>query len=161
MAKLILIIGGNIGNRQRNFAAARKNIEKKTGKILRISALYETAAWGNTHQPDFLNQVLVVETKKTAIEVMKQILSIEKDMGRKRHKIKNAPRLIDIDILFYDKEIYNQPELAVPHPQIQNRRFVLIPLNELMPQFKHPVLNKTINQLLLNCKDKLEVKKLY
>lgn len=158
MPKLILLIGGNLGNRKKNLAAARKNIEKKMGMLIRQSALYETAAWGNSNQPDFFNQVLVVETKKTATDVMQQILSIEKDMGRKR-TVKNAPRLIDIDILFYDKEIYNEINLTVPHPQIQNRRFVLVPLNELMPQFKHPVLGKSVHELLFNCKDKLEVRK--
>ena len=148
-----------MGDRRKNLAAAQKNIGRSIGKILRTSSLYETAAWGNTNQPDFLNQVLVVETKKSAIEVMKLILAIEKDMGRKRTQ-KNAPRLIDIDILFYDKEIHSDENLAVPHPQIQNRRFVLVPLNELMPQFKHPVLNKSVHELLLKCKDKLEVRKL-
>ncbi|MGE5108119.1 MAG: 2-amino-4-hydroxy-6-hydroxymethyldihydropteridine diphosphokinase, partial [Sphingobacteriales bacterium] len=131
----------------------------KIGKVLRKSSLYETAAWGNSNQPDFLNQALVIETKKPVADVMLQILTIEKDMGRKR-TVKNAPRLIDIDILFYNKEIYNNTNLTIPHPQIQNRRFVLVPLNELMPQFKHPVLNKSIHELLFRCKDKLEVRKL-
>jgi 2-amino-4-hydroxy-6-hydroxymethyldihydropteridine diphosphokinase len=129
------------------------------GRLLRQSALYETAAWGNTNQPDFLNQALVVDTGKPAEEIMRLILLIEKDMGRKR-SVKNAPRLIDIDILFYEKEIYNTGNLTVPHPQLQNRRFVLTPLNELMPQFIHPVLKKSIHRLLLICKDKLEVRKL-
>ena len=159
MPKLVLLTGGNMGDRIKNLAAARKNIQKRIGKLLHTSALYETAAWGNTNQPDFLNQVLIVETKKPAGEVMQLILTIEKDMGRKRTE-KNAPRLIDIDILFYEKEIYNISNLVIPHPQIQNRRFVLVPLNELMPQFKHPVLNKPVHELLLKCKDKLEVRKL-
>lgn len=148
-----------MGNRKKNLAEARKIIGQEIGRLMRTSALYETAAWGNTHQPDFLNQVLIVETKMTANDVMRAILSIEKNMGRKR-TVKNAPRQIDVDILFYEKEIYDSLMLSVPHPQIQNRRFVLVPLNELVPQFKHPVLHKSVHQLLLNCKDKLEVKKL-
>jgi 2-amino-4-hydroxy-6-hydroxymethyldihydropteridine diphosphokinase len=159
MAKLILLTGGNMGNRQKNLGLAVKNIQKHIGKVVRKSSLYQTAAWGNTNQPDFLNQVLVVQTKKSAGEVMKQILQIEKEMGRRR-TIKNAPRVIDIDILFYDKEIHSSAGLSVPHPQIQNRRFVLTPLNELMPMYKHPVLKKSIHALLINCKDKLEVDKI-
>ena len=79
-------------------------------------------------------------------------------MGRVR-TVKNAPRIIDIDILFFNKDIIQEAHLAVPHPEIQNRRFVLVPLNELSPGFKHPVLNKTIHQLLINCPDQLDVKK--
>ncbi len=120
--------------------------------------MYATAAWGNTHQPDFLNQVIVVETALTAQTCMKIILQIEKDMGRKR-TVKNAPRIIDIDILFFDKQIIKEKNLIVPHPEIQNRRFVLIPLNELVPNFIHPVLQQNIHQLLTNCSDKLNVKK--
>ena len=158
MAKLILLTGGNMGNRVQNLANAQKFIQKKIGKVIRCSSVYQTAAWGNNNQPDFLNQVLVVQTKKKADEIMHIILSIEKEMGRKR-TVKNAPRLIDIDILFYEKEIYTEANLVVPHPQIQNRRFVLTPLNELMPQFIHPVLKKSVHALLLCCRDKLEVKK--
>lgn len=128
------------------------------GRISRSSAVYETAAWGNRQQPDFLNQVLVVETKLKAPALMQTILLIEEKMGRTRHK-KNDPRVIDIDILFYNRESIDIPELTVPHPQIQNRRFVLIPLNELSPNLKHPVLQQTIHQLLTICPDKLDVRK--
>ncbi len=148
-----------MGNREKNLSAAVKQIHKRIGKVLRSSAYYETAAWGNTDQPDFLNQVLIAETKKPAMEVMQKILLIEKELGRIR-TVKNAPRLIDIDILFYDKEIHTEEQLSIPHPQIPNRRFVLVPLNELMPNFKHPVLHKSVHELLLKCKDKLEVRKL-
>lgn len=147
-----------MGDRRKNLAAATKQIHKRIGKIIRSSAYYETAAWGNTDQPDFLNQVLIAETKKAASAVMQEILKIEEELGRIR-TVKNAPRLIDIDILFYDKEIHTEDALSIPHPQIPNRRFVLVPLNELMPNFKHPVLLKSIHELLLKCKDKLEVSK--
>jgi 2-amino-4-hydroxy-6-hydroxymethyldihydropteridine diphosphokinase len=128
------------------------------GKVTRKSKLYVTAAWGNSNQPDFLNQVIIVETKLTALQVIEVILNIEIKMGRVR-TTKNAPRIIDIDILFFNKEIIAEENLDVPHPQIQNRRFVLIPLNELSPNFKHPVLNKTMHQLLKICPDTLTVKK--
>lgn len=158
MAKLVLLLGGNMGDRHKNLSSAVKQIRKRIGKIIRSSAYYETAAWGNTSQPDFLNRVLIAETKKPAMEVMQEILQIEKELGRIR-TVKNAPRLIDIDILFYDKEVHTEDELCIPHPQIAERRFVLVPLNELMPNFKHPVLHKSIHELVATCKDKLEVRK--
>ncbi|MBI3883264.1 MAG: 2-amino-4-hydroxy-6-hydroxymethyldihydropteridine diphosphokinase [Sphingobacteriales bacterium] len=136
----------------------KKHIEKEVGEVVRKSGLYQTAAWGKKDQPDFLNQVIIVNTNKLAAEVLQLILSIEEQMGRVRTE-KNAPRIIDIDILFFNKEIILQHELIVPHPEIQNRRFVLIPLNELSPNLKHPVLNKSIHYLLGICKDKLNVKR--
>ena len=137
---------------------AIKFIEKEMGTILRMSSVYSTAAWGNTHQPDFLNQVIIIETKLNPDTLMKAILQIEKKMGRIR-TIKNAPRIIDIDILFYNKEIIKNDSLTIPHPFLQDRNFVLTPLNELSPRFMHPVLQKNIHQLYLKCKDRLAVKK--
>jgi len=158
MNKTYLLLGSNMGNSQQQLSIAIKNITQKIGGVIRKSKLYTTAAWGNTNQPDFLNQVIVVETKHTALQTIKTILGIEEEMGRVRTK-KNAPRIIDIDILFFNKQIIAENILSVPHPEIQNRRFVLIPLNELSPNFKHPVIKKTMHQLLVNCYDTLDVKK--
>lgn len=158
MNKTYLLLGSNIGNSKASLAMAIAQIQKNIGKLIRQSNLYNTAAWGNVKQADFLNQVVVVETRLPALETMQAILKIEEEMGRIR-TVKNAPRIIDIDILFFNKEIISQPELTVPHPQIQNRRFALVPLNQLSPNLKHPALNKTIHQLLINCPDKLNVKK--
>jgi 2-amino-4-hydroxy-6-hydroxymethyldihydropteridine diphosphokinase len=158
MNTIYLLLGSNMGNSKASLSKAVVQIGKYIGKVIRKSGLYSTAAWGNTNQPDFLNQVIIVETKLSAPQTMQSILAIEEKMGRIR-TIKNAPRIIDIDILFFNKEIINQPQLTVPHPQIQNRRFVLVPLNQLSPNFKHPLLNKTVHQLLINCRDKLNVKK--
>lgn len=158
MNKIYLLLGSNMGNSRQKLLQAQKYIAKQIGSITRSSALYTTAAWGKTDQPDFLNQVIVVETELKAIETMNTILSIEKKMGRIRTK-KNDPRIIDIDILFFNKEIIKEEALIIPHPQIQNRRFVLIPLNELSAKFIHPVLKKTIHHLLRVCTDKLAVKK--
>jgi 2-amino-4-hydroxy-6-hydroxymethyldihydropteridine diphosphokinase len=138
---------------------AQKNIAKYIGSITRQSCLYQTAAWGNTHQPDFLNQVIIVSTALTADQTMQNILAIEEKMGRVRTE-KNAPRIIDIDILFFNRDIIHSAILDVPHPQIQNRRFVLVPLNQLSPNLKHPVLHKTIHQLLRICTDTLTVHKI-
>ena len=136
-----------------------KHISKKIGSVIRQSKLYQTAAWGNTDQPDFLNQVIVVSSKYDAFSVLEKILQIEHTLGRIR-TIKNAPRIIDIDILFFNKELINTKNLVVPHPAIQERRFVLTPLNELSPLFIHPVLGKSNHVLLLKCSDKLNVKKI-
>ena len=159
MNKTYLLLGSNIGNNKQQLSAAIKHIKKNIGKVTRQSELYATAAWGNTKQPDFLNQVIVVETKMNALQTLQTILSIEKEMGRVR-TVKNAPRIIDIDILFFNKDIVNETNLSVPHPEIQNRRFVLVPLNELSPNFKHPVFQQSIHHLLKICLDPLNVKKI-
>jgi len=158
MNKTYLLLGSNMGNSQTQLSKAIGFIEKQIGKITRRSGLYATAPWGNSNQPDFLNQVIIVQTRLTAAQTMQTILGIEKKMGRLR-TVKNAPRIIDIDILFFNKEIIDEEQLTVPHPQLQNRRFVLVPLNELSPNFKHPVLNKTVHRLFIHCPDKLNVKK--
>jgi 2-amino-4-hydroxy-6-hydroxymethyldihydropteridine diphosphokinase len=158
MNKTYLLLGSNMGNSQKQLSKSILLIEKQIGKLLRQSGLYSTAAWGNTNQPDFLNQVIMVETELSAIQTMQTILNIEKKMGRLR-TVKNAPRIIDIDILFFNKEIIDREYLNIPHPQIQNRRFALVPLNQLSPNLKHPVLKKTVHQLLIHCPDKLNVKK--
>lgn len=143
---------------ERQLQKAQEQIGRRVGTVLRSSSIYQTAAWGKTDQPDFLNQVLIVESAKTAGEVMQLLLGIEKKMGRVRTE-KNAPRVIDIDILFFNHDVINEKDLLVPHPQVPNRRFVLVPLNELSPQFRHPVLKKSIHQLLQECTDPLNVKK--
>lgn len=159
MHKVYLLLGSNMGDSKAYLEKAAREIKQHIGRILRASSLYQTAAWGNIRQHDFLNQVLVTESRLSAPELMKTILLIEKKLGRVR-KRKNAPRTIDIDILFYDKDLINEPELQVPHPQIPNRRFVLTPLNELSPQFIHPAAKKTIHYLLRVCADPLAVKKI-
>ena len=158
MNKTYLLLGSNMGNSKTQLSKAIRHIEKQIGPVSRLSGLYTTAAWGNTNQPDFLNQVIIVETKLTALQTIATILQIEKKMGRVR-TVKNAPRIIDIDILFFNREIIELPHLQVPHPQIQNRRFVLVPLNELSPNLKHPALHRSVHQLLIHCPDKLNVKK--
>ena len=159
MNKIYLLLGSNMGNSRQQLSRAIANIEKKIGLVKRRSGIYQTAAWGNTDQPDFLNQVIIIDTNLAAQLVMQSILLIETKMGRVRTE-KNAPRIIDIDILFFNKEIINEKELVIPHPAIQLRRFVLVPLNELSPNFIHPLLKKTNHQLLGKCPDKLDVKKI-
>jgi 2-amino-4-hydroxy-6-hydroxymethyldihydropteridine diphosphokinase len=147
-----------MGNSQALLTEAIKLIRDKCGDVINQSSVYATKAWGNENQPDFLNQVIIIHTRISAINLLDILLNIEKEMGRSR-TVKNAPRLIDIDILFFDNDIINLPELTIPHPLMDKRRFVLAPLNELSPAFVHPVLHKTIEQLLIECPDKLDVKK--
>jgi|SRR6185437_5197622 len=156
MNKVFLITGGNIGNRKKNLDTAAALIEKHIGHIIQSSKIYETDAWGITNQPTFYNQVLIVESKFKAQKVIQTILKIEEEMGRVR-TIKNAARIIDIDILFFNDETVNEQNLIIPHQEIANRRFVLMPLDELAPKMIHPVLKKSVEELLSVCKDPLKV----
>jgi 2-amino-4-hydroxy-6-hydroxymethyldihydropteridine diphosphokinase len=159
MNKAYLLTGGNMGNRQEQLAIAMELIGQQCGNITNVSSLYETAAWGKTDQPAFLNQALKVETELNARQLMRHILKIEKQMGRLR-KEKYGPRIIDIDMLLFNNETYKYHFLKLPHPEMQNRRFALLPLTEIAADVVHPVFDKTIKQLLEECTDKLEVKKL-
>ena len=158
MNQAYLLIGGNLGNREQNMARAGNEIETLAGPILQRSSLYQTAAWGKTDQPDFLNQVLVIETTLDATDLLCQLLSAEQAMGRHRNE-KYGPRTIDIDILFFNDETIDNKLLQVPHPRLQERRFALIPLAEIAGEKIHPVLGKSINELLAHCPDKLPVYK--
>lgn len=159
MNKAYLLLGGNTGNRLQNLETARKRLGTDCGRVLKLSSVYETAAWGREDQPAFLNQVVCLETGLTAKTLLYTVLGIEAEMGRIREE-KYAPRTIDIDILFFNNEIINMPGLTVPHPQIQHRRFVLEPMAEIAPGKVHPVLHKTMKDLLEICPDQLAVKRL-
>lgn len=156
--KAYLLTGSNLNDREKNLNTAKDLIETHCGKVTRFSSVYETSAWGKTDQPAFLNQALEIETSLNAKQLIRRILKVEKMMGRVR-KEKYDPRIIDIDILFFNDEIYQYHFLTVPHPEIQNRRFALIPLAEIASGLVHPVLKKKVSQLLQECPDKLEVKK--
>ena len=158
MNKAYLLIGGNLGNRNENLENAKKWIAIHCGSIAKASSIYETEAWGKTDQPTFLNQALEVHTTLNARQLIRRILKIEKLMGRIRDQ-KYDPRIIDIDILLFNDEKYNTDFLKIPHPEMQNRRFVLVPLAEIAPLLLHPLLKKDITELLKECPDHLEVKK--
>ena len=159
MNTVYILTGGNLGDRLANLQKAKECLGEETGSIVSSSSIYETEAWGNNDQPDFYNQVHIIITKLSAEEMMGKILKIEEEMGRVR-TFKNASRTIDIDILFFNDDVINKKDLIIPHPEINNRRFVLIPLDELSPELVHPVSGKTIDDLLSTCKDTLSVKPL-
>lgn len=154
-----LLTGGNMDNPQQQLGFAARLLEERCGRIIDRSSLYRTAPWGKADQPEFLNQAIVLETSLNARDLLNEILYIEHLMGRDRHE-KFGPRIIDIDIIFFNHQILKQDGLVVPHPEMTNRRFVLQPLNEVIPAYIHPVLYKTVSELLAACKDELPVNKL-
>jgi 2-amino-4-hydroxy-6-hydroxymethyldihydropteridine diphosphokinase len=154
-----LLIGGNIGNKLQCLQEATRLLDELAGKVIEKSSFYETAAWGNTQQPSFINQALQLDTALTAHDLIECMLSIEQNMGRKRLE-KYGPRTIDIDMLLYNHAIIQMPLLTVPHPQLVHRMFALQPLQEIAPLYLHPILKKTISQLLAECTDTLTVLKL-
>jgi 2-amino-4-hydroxy-6-hydroxymethyldihydropteridine diphosphokinase len=154
-----LLLGSNLGDSKKYLLEATANIEKKIGVVNRKSSLYQTASWGKQDQPDFINQVIRVDTDLLPIELLTGILEIERVLGRQRVE-KWGSRTIDIDILLYDNSIVNNPVLTIPHPYLHERRFSLMPLSEIAPDIIHPLLNRSIKELLDNLSDNLLVKKL-
>lgn len=156
---IYLLVGTNLGNRLDNITQALQKISERVGNILKISSVYETAAWGKIDQPDFYNLALEIATEKGTQEVLSLLQSIEKEMGRIRIE-RWEERIIDIDILYFSDKVMGTEELTIPHPEISNRRFALEPLNEIATDFMHPVLQKSNRELLGDCEDRLEVKKI-
>ncbi len=154
-AKVVLILGGNLGDREELINRAVKSIAEKNPLILN-SALYETQAWGDVAQGNFLNQVIQIETSLSPEKLLGQIQQIEEKLGRKR-TVTWGDRTMDIDILYFGDEVIDTPELTIPHRLIQERRFVLVPLFEILPDMIHPLLYKSNRALLEDCQDSSEV----
>ena len=152
-----LSLGSNEGNRKQWLAKACALLADSCGTLAQRSAIYETAAWGLTDQPAFLNMAVSLQTSLDPAALLAGILSIELSLGRQRI-IKWGPRIIDIDILFYNNLIINTPTLTIPHPFLHERRFVLAPLAEIASGRIHPVFNKSVSELLAACTDKSEIK---
>jgi len=159
MMNVFLLLGSNLGDRNAYLQQAIIAIENEVAPVIKKSSVYETQSWGKTNQPDYLNQVILLQTDLPAQTILQKILNIEWTIGRVREE-KWGPRIIDIDILFYGDEIIDEPQLKLPHPELHNRRFTLEPLAEIAPDMVHPVLHNTILQLKNNLTDRLIVKKL-
>ncbi len=159
MTRVYFLLGGNIGDREELLSEAIRKMTNQLGKYVQASALYETEPWGFTHEQNFLNQVVVFDSELPALDILDKTQTIEKELGRVRKTTQFCERTIDIDILFYGDECIENERLSVPHPRIQERSFALYPLEELIPDFIHPILKKSIKQLKNECPDKLQVKK--
>lgn len=154
----VLSLGANIGDRIKFLKSSKTLISDKIGSILLFSSIYETEPWGIDNQNTYLNQVISVETELSPYQLLNNIHKIEKELGRVR-EIHFGPRTIDIDILYYGNLILDTKNLKIPHPHIQKRRFILVPLSEIIPEMPHPFLKKTSQELLDVVNDECKVTK--
>ena len=161
MNKAVLLLGSNLGDGQLLFQHVISIIDERLGKLEMQSALYQSPPWGFEHENNFINQVLIMNTEKDSDPVSQSCLQIEVDLGRKKRKTQGyVARIIDIDVLFVNDEVIETETLVLPHPRLHLRKFTLLPLAELIPDFVHPTLNKTIQELLVACEDNSEVRKI-
>jgi 2-amino-4-hydroxy-6-hydroxymethyldihydropteridine diphosphokinase len=158
MKKAYLSLGSNLGDRENNLTRAMEELEEREVKILQRSAIYETEPVEIREQGWFLNCALEAETELMPRQLMNVLLDIESELGRRR-RIKYGPRVIDLDILLFGSSIVKTRELVIPHPRMAERRFVLVPLAEFAAQARHPVLHRTIAELLAECPDQSEVRR--
>lgn len=153
---ILIGLSTNLNDKLSNLKTAISLIQT-FAKVTKKSQIYQTEAWGITEQPDYLNQIIEIETNYSAQKLLDKLQTIETQMGRTK-TIKYGPRLIDLDILYYSDQIINTPTLQVPHPLNSERNFILIPLNEIYPNLIDPKLNQTIKTLLNQCQDQQKVK---
>ncbi len=159
MQKAVLCLGSNLGNRLTILNSAIQEIKKKIGKPVLKSSFYVTESWGKAGEPDYINMVLVLETDFSARMLLQKCLAIEQKAGRVRLD-KYGSRTLDIDIIDYNGEVITEDDLEIPHPRMHLRKFVLLPLEEIWPDFIHPILNISVLQMLDKIDDKLFVKKI-
>ena len=157
METVYLLLGGNIGDMEKTIGKAIALLNNKAGTVNHASSYYETEPWGMLNAQSFLNIAVELSTTLNPFELLNALLYIEEQLGRKRNPLRTGyeSRPIDIDILFYGTSVIQTPSLTIPHPQLQARKFVLVPLCEIASDFIHPVFHKSINILLNECQDKL------
>lgn len=157
MHTLVLSTGSNLGNKHKNLANASGLIKEMLGPIRQSSSVYESLAWGYSSEHSYYNQCLEVQIELAPGECMQQILGIERMMGRERQGTGYGDRIIDIDILFYDDLVLGNDRLKIPHERMHERKFVLLPLAEILPELHHPVFHKPVCELLEQCSDPMNV----
>lgn len=160
MHKITLLFGSNLGNSKKYIQDAIAELALHTGSNIFTSGMYASEPWGFESKNSFVNQAAILDTELNPVEILHIIQKIESKLGRVRRYRSYTDRTIDIDILFYDDNIIETEELIIPHPRLAERKFVLTPLVELMPDFQHPIYHKTIHQLLLECTDVSEIKRI-
>jgi len=157
MNRTFLLLGSNEGDRMAFLNMASEKINELIGPVISVSRVYETEPWGFESKAFFLNRVLEVNTDLNPQKLLEAVLTIEAKLGRVRTAKGYHSRLIDIDILFYNSDIIQQKDLMIPHPRISERRFTLLPLNELAAEFVHPQNGSTVSELLAYCADTSKV----
>lgn len=155
-----LCIGGNLGDREANLEETRMFIEFNMGDILEESPVYESEAWGMENSPAFLNQIIKLETELSPEDLLSEITELEEFYGRERVDGVYQPREMDVDIIFFDDLIIGTEQLNVPHPRMHLRKFVLMPLSDIAPDLIHPVLKKSVRELLSVCEDQSAITRL-
>ena len=156
-----ILFGSNMGDKNEIFAQACLFINNRCGRIVAVSSAYESEPWGFEAEEWFLNRLITVETELEPEEMMQQLLGIERELGRVRHPETEGytSRTADLDILYYGSRIVVTDGLTIPHPRLHKRRFALLPLCEMVPQFVHPAFKLTQTELLERCPDTSEVRK--
>ena len=144
--RVFIALGTNLGDRHANLQEAKKALSPSV-EIVQESSIYQTEPWGYADQPDFYNQVIEVSTSLEPLELLALLKSIENNMGREK-SFRNAPRIIDLDILLYGQHVLHEDNLHIPHPDLHKRAFVLVPMVEIAPELVHPVLGKTVESFL-------------
>ena len=162
MEKCYVLFGSNMGDKEAIFAQACLYINNRCGRVVKVSAAYESEPWGFEAEEWFLNRVIVLETALSPMDLLQQLLDIERELGRVRHpEIKGyTSRTADLDLLYYGSRIIQTEALTVPHPRLHLRRFALVPLCEVAPDFKHPVFKLTQEELLEQCPDDCAVREM-
>lgn len=156
--KVVLLLGCNLGDKSRNLTKAVDLIGRQVGRVVSQSGIYVSEPWGFTSEDEFFNQSLVVETELSPGQLLKETQEIESKLGRTRSETGSyESRTMDIDILYFDDEVIDRSDLVIPHQSLHQRKFTLLPLAEVAPDFMHPLLQKTNTELLASCKDESQV----